>query len=52
MKDPFVVFWLALIFGSITWYGFLVFYVGIKAGLEILQMRKILPGNPAQRIRK
>ena len=42
MKDFFVLFWAALILSSIFWYGFLVFYVGIKAGVEILAMMKTL----------
>lgn len=42
MKDPFVIFWAILIFSSIFWYGFLVFYVGKKAGTEIREMTKTL----------
>lgn len=42
MKDPFVLFWAALLFGSIAWYGFLVFYIGIKAGREIRDMTRVL----------
>jgi hypothetical protein len=42
MKDPFVIFWAILIFSSIFWYGFLVFYVGQKAGTEIREMTKRL----------
>jgi hypothetical protein len=38
MKDPFVIFWAVLILSSVFWYGFLVFYVGLKAGREILTM--------------
>jgi len=40
MQDPFILFWSALILGSIAWYGFLVFYVGIKAGRDIRTMIK------------
>jgi hypothetical protein len=36
--DFFVIFWGVLIAASIGWYGFLVFYVGIKAGREIREM--------------
>jgi len=50
MKDPFVLFWAALIFSSIFWYGFLVFYIGIKAGREIRDMTKAL--DEAQRNRR
>ena len=35
MKDPFIIFWAVLLFSSIAWYGFLVFYIGLKAGREI-----------------
>jgi hypothetical protein len=42
MKDPLVVFWMVLVVSSILWYGFLVFYIGIKAGRELLAMIKVL----------
>lgn len=42
MITPFILFWTALIFASIAWYGFLVFYVGAKAGREIRAMTKTL----------
>ncbi len=42
MKDPFIVFWAVMIFGSIAWYGFLVFYVGFSAGREILELVRVL----------
>lgn len=42
MKDPFVLFWSVLIFSSIAWYAFLVFYVGLKAGREIRTMTREL----------
>jgi hypothetical protein len=38
MKNPFVIFWALLVVSSIAWYGFLVFYVGLKAGREILAL--------------
>jgi hypothetical protein len=40
--DFFVIFWAVLIFASIAWYGFLVFYVGIKAGREIRELTTAL----------
>lgn len=49
MKDPFILFWAALIFSSIAWYGFLVVYLGIKAGREIKQMTKLLAENNRDR---
>jgi hypothetical protein len=42
MKDPFVLVWTVLLFSSIAWYGFLVFYIGIKAGGEIRTLIKDL----------
>lgn len=49
MKDPFILFWAALIFSSIAWYGFLVVYLGIKAGREIRAMTKLLAENNRDR---
>ena len=42
MSDPFVVIWTVLIFTSIAWYGFLLFYVGFKGGREIKALTKTL----------
>jgi hypothetical protein len=42
MNSILVIFWAALIFGSIAWYGYLVFYIGLKAGREILKLAKTL----------
>jgi|GEM_PF-675805 hypothetical protein len=48
MKDPLVIFWTVLLFGSIAWYGFLVFYIGIKAGGEIRTLIKDLTAENAR----
>jgi hypothetical protein len=40
--DPFVVFWTFMILTSIFWYGFLIFYVGVKAGKEIKELTQAL----------
>jgi hypothetical protein len=40
MNTIFVVFWGVMIFASIAWYGFLIFYVGIKGGREIIAMTR------------
>jgi hypothetical protein len=40
MTTPFVIFWTVMIFASIAWYGFLVFYLGYKGGREIKAMIK------------
>ena len=42
MSSPWIIFWSVLIFASIAWYAFLVFYVGIKAGREIRELTKAL----------
>jgi hypothetical protein len=42
MSDPFVIFWTVMIFTSVVWYGFLLFYVGAKGGREIKQMTRAL----------
>jgi hypothetical protein len=42
MKDPFLLFWSVLIFASIAWYAFLVFYVGWKAGREVRDLTRSL----------
>ncbi len=40
MKEFFVIFWTVMIFASILWYGFLIFYVGIKGGRELRAMTR------------
>ena len=42
MIDLFVVFWTVMIFASIAWYGFLLFYVGIRGGREIIALTRTL----------
>jgi hypothetical protein len=42
MNTLLIWFWAVLIFASIFWGGFLVFYVGIKAGREIAGMTRRL----------
>jgi hypothetical protein len=51
MEKFFIIFWVALILGSIAWYGFLVFYVGFKAGRDIrtlVQSRIFLPKTASE----
>lgn len=38
----FLIFWTLMIFLSIAWYGFLLFYVGFKGGREILELTRTL----------
>ena len=45
MIDLFVVLWTFLIFSSIFWYAFLLFYVGKKAGDEIRTLTRTLAGR-------
>jgi len=40
MIELFVMFWTLVIFLSITWYGVLLFYIGVKGGKEIRLMTK------------
>lgn len=42
MNTVLIVFWTVLLFASIAWYGFLVFYVGWKAGREIGELTRSL----------
>jgi hypothetical protein len=42
MNSVLVTVWAILLFASIFWYGFLVFYVGWKAGREIKVMTAAL----------
>ena len=44
--DLFVVFWSFMILTSVFWYGFLIFYVGVKAGKEIKEMIHTLTQRP------
>lgn len=46
MNHAFILLWTVLIFASIAWYGFLVFYVGFKGGQEILTMIRHLENRP------
>jgi hypothetical protein len=41
-----------MIFLSIGWYGFLLFYVGIKGGKEIRTMAKTLGARTAEDVAK
>jgi hypothetical protein len=42
MKDPYVLVWAILLFTSIAWYGFLVFFIGVRAGKELKTLIKDL----------
>jgi len=39
-SSPFLLFWTVMIFASIFWYGFLLFYIGFKGGREIKTLIK------------
>ena len=47
-----VIFWTVMIFASIAWYGFLLFYVGFKGGKEIKEMIKTLGAKKADQDKK
>jgi hypothetical protein len=40
MHNLWLWFWTVMIFASIAWYGFLVFFIGAKGGGEIKTMVK------------
>lgn len=42
MNDPYVIAWAVLLFASIAWYGFLVFFIGFRAGKELKTLIKDL----------
>jgi len=46
MLDRFLIaFWTVMVFGSIAWYGYLLFHVGIKGGWDIARMIRVLSGQ-------
>ena len=49
MITVFVVFWSVMIFASIAWYGFLIFYVGWKGGREIKAMTRAFDRRDEER---
>jgi hypothetical protein len=48
MSSVFVIFWTAMVFGSIAWYAFLLFYIGAKGGKEITEMTRTLAKRPEE----
>ena len=48
MTQILVLLWTVMIFTSIAWYGFLIFYVGFKGGREIKAMTKELGSRPRE----
>jgi hypothetical protein len=46
MNTLFILFWAVLIFASIAWYAFLLFYIGVKGGKEIGTMARALQARP------
>ena len=49
MSRLFLIFWTVMIFASIAWYGFLLFYIGFKGGKEIKAMTKTLSTQNADK---
>ena len=49
MNTVFIVFWSVMIFASIAWYGFLVFWVGYKGGREIGAMTRAFERRDEER---
>ena len=48
MSTLFVILWTFLVFSSIAWYAFLLFYIGAKGGKEIREMTKALAARPEE----
>ncbi len=48
METIFSYFWTLMVFASIAWYVFLLVYVGIKGGAEILQMTRRMSNRPKE----
>ncbi len=42
MSTLLIVFWTFIVFSSIAWYGFLLFYVGFKGGRELISLTREL----------
>ncbi len=42
----FAYFWALMVFASILWYSFLLFWLGIKGGYEIVRMTRVLSQRP------
>jgi hypothetical protein len=42
MNDLLILFWAVLVFASVAWYGFLLFYIGAKGGHEIRRLGRVL----------
>jgi hypothetical protein len=52
MNTAFIVFWSVMIFSSIAWYGFLIFYVGYKGGREIRAMTRAFEQRDEEKRRR
>lgn len=48
MNNPFIIFWAVLLFASILWYGFLVVFIGIRAGRELRTLIRDLTAAQAK----
>jgi hypothetical protein len=49
MKILLAWFWMGLILASVVWYAFLLFYVGIKGGREIISLGRNLSNRSETR---
>ena len=45
-------FWTVIVFASVAWYAFLLFWLGGKGGVEIFRMTRILREQAAKEDRK
>jgi hypothetical protein len=49
METTLLFFWTIMIFASIAWYGFLLFYVGARGGRDLARMSRDLAKRPEDR---
>jgi hypothetical protein len=50
MNTFFIWFWSAMIFASIAWYTILLFYLGVKGGIEIKELTRELTRRHEEKI--
>ena len=48
IEQIFIGFWTLMIFASILWYAFLLFYVGYKGATDIFRMARRFSGRPEE----
>jgi hypothetical protein len=51
MNAFFIALWTVLVFASIAWYAFLLFYLGVKGATEIKRMIRALTKRDERQLR-